>query len=274
MSDQSLSVLERDVEVARNKMAADLAILRSPQAYSEFTADLKTDAWTSVQSSIESFVDDIKARAATNPVAVLAIGAGIAWRMVRHPPVATALIGAGLYSLFTTSPSGPRPRTNEGYLSQAKDRLREQASDLASDVKDKALALGEAATDKASELASKMTEGVTDVYRAAADGVTQSASTATDQAEQWTEEARASIKELANDVQDSVSRNQARSASSPLRETWSPSLQPDQASRDTLLLGVAGAAVAAALGIALQRRNREPDEAHGPHRWPERNREF
>ena len=35
---------ERDVEKARAKLAADLAVLRSPQTFSDFKDDLKHDA--------------------------------------------------------------------------------------------------------------------------------------------------------------------------------------------------------------------------------------
>src|SRR5215207_2417043 len=108
----ALYVREREVEAARSKLAADLAILSSPATFSEFTNDLKADATdvkdealAKAKSTVQGIVDDIKARAAENPAAVLAIGAGIAWHLVRHPPITTALVGAGLYSLFKTSPS-------------------------------------------------------------------------------------------------------------------------------------------------------------------------
>ena len=114
MSEPNLHQLEREVEGARAKLAADLAVLRSPDTFSEFTEGLKSEtlgakdalverAKSSVQSTIEGFVEDLKGRAAANPSAAVAIGAGIAWRLFRHPPIATALIGAGLVSLFRDS---------------------------------------------------------------------------------------------------------------------------------------------------------------------------
>ena len=36
---------------------------------------------------------ELKDRAAANPVAALAIGAGLAWRLVHRPPIATLLVG-------------------------------------------------------------------------------------------------------------------------------------------------------------------------------------
>src|SRR5436309_14363927 len=103
MSEPSLNHLERDVETARVKLASDLSTLRSPSTTAEFTETLKQEAVdakdalvekakTSVQSSIESLIEEAKARAAANPAAALAIGAGVAWRLIRHPPITTLLV--------------------------------------------------------------------------------------------------------------------------------------------------------------------------------------
>ena len=277
MADDSLYVREREVEAARAKLATDLKILSSPRTFSEFTNDLKADAKnlkvdaiakvkSSAESALQSFVDDIKARAAANPAAVLAIGAGIAWRLIRHPPIATALIGAGLYSLFRTMPS-TRTHSNESFLSQARDRLQEQVTDFASATKDQAQELGEAIANKASELTTSMTESVSALSQTTADKITEAASIATDRAKQWSESASTSVGEWSQEAKAAVVGQQGLPAygtpgarSSDLQQSWSPSLQPDQASRDTLLLGAAGVAVAAAMGIALQRRMTEADE--------------
>jgi hypothetical protein len=276
--DTTLHVREREVEAARAKLAADLAILSSPRTFSEFTNDLKADATnlkddaiekvkSSAQSAVQNLLEDIKGRAAANPAAVLAIGAGIAWRLVRHPPITTALIGAGLYSLFRTTPAA-RPQSNESFLSQARDRLRVQVTDFSSAAKDQAQEFGATITDKTSELASRMTESVSALSQTAADKITETASAATDRAKQWSEGAQTSVSEWAHEAKAAVSGQQASPAastaegprSSNLQQSWSPSLQPAQPSRDTLLLSVAGVAVAAAMGMALQRRMSEGDD--------------
>src|SRR3954468_15660418 len=157
MSGPSLRELERDVEQTRGRLARNLATLRSPATFSEFTDDLKQEALDTkdallekardtAQSTAQSFLDDLKARAAANPAATLAIGAGIAWRLLRHPPIATALVGAGL---FRTDPWRRNGYIAEDYMSHAKERLAEQASDFAHVVKDQAVALGETAKEKA-----------------------------------------------------------------------------------------------------------------------------
>ena len=126
---EDLSFLELQVEEARAKLASDLAILRSPQTYREFGAELKSDAKSAVQRAI----DDVKARAAANPSAALAIGAGLAWRLIKHPPIATVLIGAGALSLWRTTPA----RINDDdYLGTAQQRLGQQVSDAAETVRD------------------------------------------------------------------------------------------------------------------------------------------
>jgi tellurite resistance protein len=101
MSD--LNALERDVEQARARFAGDLARLRSPTTVARF----KDDAWAQAVETKDELIDktkdaardgaqrlftDLKERAAANPVAALAIGAGLAWRLVHRPPIATLLV--------------------------------------------------------------------------------------------------------------------------------------------------------------------------------------
>ena len=122
--------------------------MRSPQTYRQFGAELKSDAKSAVQRAI----DDVKARAAANPSAALAIGAGLAWRLVKHPPIATALIGAGVLSLWRTTPA----RINDDdYLKTAQRRLGEQVSDAAETVKDYAAEQVVAAREKVSAWAER-----------------------------------------------------------------------------------------------------------------------
>jgi hypothetical protein len=143
---ENLSLLENEVAAARTKLASDLGILRSPHTYRKFTADLKSDA----QSAVQRLVEDVKARAASNPTAALAIGAGLGWRLIKHPPIATALIGAGLLSLWRTSPA---QIDEEDYLSTAKQRLGEQVSSAVETMTDYAAEHVAAAGEKVSAYA-------------------------------------------------------------------------------------------------------------------------
>src|SRR3954464_2903377 len=157
MSDAELNALERDVEQARARFADDLARLRSPSTLARF----KDDAWAEASDTKDELVaktkeaakdgaqrlfTELKERAAANPVAALAIGAGLAWRLVHRPPVATLLVGMGVVGLLRTSPA----RSPEPYigLHDEDPRLRyrhganeaglvARAGDLAEAVKEK-----------------------------------------------------------------------------------------------------------------------------------------
>src|SRR5262245_2415988 len=100
MSEGDLNTLEREVELTRAKFADDLARLRSPHNLAEF----KEDLWAHARETKNGILADLKARAAANPAAVAAVAAGVAWRLFHRPPIATALVGLGLFSLLRTTP--------------------------------------------------------------------------------------------------------------------------------------------------------------------------
>jgi hypothetical protein len=226
---EKLSLLELQVEEARAKLASNLAMLRSPQTYRAYGAELKSDA----QSAVQRAIDNIKARAAANPSAALAIGAGLGWKLIKHPPIATALIGAGVVSLWRTTPA----RINDDdYLETAQQRLGEQVSDAAEAVKDYAAEQVVAARKKVSAYAETARERVQEV-----------AASATEQAAETVEQAR----EAATHIPDKAV-NAAQRATRQIGRAVA-----DEGMRDQLLLGAAGLAVAAALGVAYQRRTRD-----------------
>ena len=99
MADFSLREQEHEVERSRTKLTQDLGVLCSSETFAAFTDDLKKEAF----ETRDAFWEKLKARAASNPAAVMAIGAGLAWRIIQHPPIASALIGVGLFSLWKTS---------------------------------------------------------------------------------------------------------------------------------------------------------------------------
>jgi hypothetical protein len=127
MVDASLLEYERDVERSRARLTRDLAVLCSPETFASFTDDLKQEAF----ETKDALWDDVKARAAANPAAVIAIGAGLAWRLLQRPPIATALIGLGLYGLWNTEPKQPGAGTPD-YLKQSTQALKEQTREALS----------------------------------------------------------------------------------------------------------------------------------------------
>jgi hypothetical protein len=220
---ENLHRLESDVEAARAKLARNLALLRSPQPYRQSGAALKSET----HALSQRILDDLKARAAANPSAALAIGAGIGWRLFKHPPIATALIGVGLLSLWRTK---PMPLADQGYLATAQRRLGEQVSEAADTVKDYAVDTAVAGREKVGAYAQSALETAEDF-----------AASATERAANTLEGAREAATHASDRVVNAVQRATSHGIA-------------DGSLRDQVLLGAAGAAVVAALGIAYQRR--------------------
>ncbi|HKC34128.1 MAG TPA: hypothetical protein VKC16_11765, partial [Xanthobacteraceae bacterium] len=181
----------------------------------------------------------IKARAAANPVAALAIGAGLAWRFAHRPPIATLLVGAGLVALFKTNPqerhmgadfverAGEFAGTVKETVSEKIDELSHselaaRASELSGTVAAKASELGGTVRQKAGEMSGTVKETVGQ----------WSARTG-----EFASEAAAEASSAAN----SLARDSRRVAAAVNQD------------RDTYLLGAAAIALAAAVGISYQR---------------------
>jgi hypothetical protein len=226
MTDASLQEREREVERSRAKLTQDLAALCSPETFAAFTDGLKQQAL----GTKDVVWEKLKARAASNPAAVIAIGAGLAWRVLQRPPIASALIGVGLYSLWKTQPKTGYDATGRrlGYVEQSKEILKEQAGQAFSAAADIAGKAQEAAVTKGSEVWSDAKEKMREWQDDIGGTVAGAASTL-----------KGSGEELLNDLR--VKQHALRDG-----------IEPD--TRNTALLGVAGLAIAAALGIACQKK--------------------
>ena len=244
--DDDVKKLEREVEIARSRLKSDLSVLSSPRTYAAFKEDLKREA----NSTVYNLVEGLKARAAANPAAALAIGAGIAWRVIERPPIGAALIGAGLFSLFRTTPVKSSPFEQRDYFAEGRERLTRQVSDFAEDVRDEAVEMaGTAASSRWQRRASAVAEKMRDFASAAAaqakehaTSVSHFASGAMDNAAEFAEEVPARAGRM------------IQKASLAVEDAFS-----DRDTRDNILLGAAGLAVAAALGIAVQRSMSAPE---------------
>jgi ElaB/YqjD/DUF883 family membrane-anchored ribosome-binding protein len=242
MSEAELNVLERDVEQARARFAGDLARLRSPATLSNFQDDLwarasetKDDlvekAKDAATDGVQRLVSDLKEKAAANPAAALAIGAGLAWRLVHRPPIASLLVGIGLFSLWRTTPS-------EG------EGLVPRAADLAGQVKETLQEWSAGATENLTQIADKASAAAEEAYASARDTVSKVKTHATVAADQTA----GSVQETMTHIRDQASAAGAKT-SAAFR-----TITPNEETRDNLLLGAAALAVAAAVGIAYQRR--------------------
>jgi hypothetical protein len=266
MPEPTLLQLEEEVEAARVRLADDLARLRSPSTAAEFAESLKQEALeakdalldkakTGIQSSIESMIEDVKARAAANPTAALAIGTGLAWRLVRHPPIATVLMGAGLLSLFRTQPGHLYGRARMDYLSYAKNRLAEQTSEAAEIAKKKTVALGETVSEKAAETAADIKDRVQDLTAQATSAAGEAAKHTKKRASAMWSETAQTLEQAGQSARSTASTGMSR-AGDTVDQVWAStqSSMNDAEARNNFLLGAAGVAVVAALGIACQRR--------------------
>jgi gas vesicle protein len=244
MSGSNLQSLERDVELARDRFAHDLARLRSPETISEFKDTLWAEARETkdeliektkdaAQDGIQRIVADLKERAAANPAAVLAIGAGLAWRLVHRPPIASLLVGIGLVSLFRPQTGGEVVAGASKLLHSAKDTAQEWGEDLRQASSDGMSEIAERATVAAGQISGMARETVA--------RITDKASSAADHASEAGQESLAQVRATAASAADR--------ASSIVHDAVS-----DPETRDRYLLGVAALAVAAAVGIAYQRR--------------------
>jgi hypothetical protein len=301
MSEAELVKLERDVIQARARFAGDLAVLRSPDTLADFKDDVQAKAMgikddlvakakTSVTDTTDGLIADLKGRANANPGAVLAIGAGLAWYLLRKPPITSALVGFGVWSLLRTTPApegeGFGPRTVE-LAHAARDKvedLRAQAGEAVAHLADQAAATADQVStsvrrtvhdvqDAAITAAGSVRETVQGVQDAAMAAAGRASTTTRDAASQLRRESATlgdkasalagsagerasalagSASELAGSAGEKASAF-ASAASEQASVLWRQHAA-DVANRDSLLLGAAALAVTAAVGIAYQRR--------------------
>ena len=248
MESAELLAEETRAERARAKLAADLDILSAPNTYDRFKDELKQDitrakddilseAKGKARSTVEGWVDNLKAQASANPAATLMIGAGIAYRMLKSPPIASLLVGAGVYSLLKTS-RRYRPSETDDYLSHASNRLKEQFSDLASAT---ATTTGDAAS-----IVSKQAGELANSIHGKADGAVASTGEALGTPGRIVREAVAGVR-------DQIDREAGKAKEAVANAANSARDQLPTGS-DGVLLAIAGIAVSAALGIAVQKK--------------------
>jgi hypothetical protein len=230
MSAAELNALEREVELTRAKFANDLARLRSPHNIAEF----KEALWARARETKDGIVADLKARAAANPAAVAALAAGVAWRLFHRPPIATLLVGLGLFGLLRTLPSQADYAKAEEFFDP--EEWSSRASGLADAAKQKVQDWAEQASQVAREAKTQVAKTAVSMAERASDALRDAGDTARDR-----------VTRLADDAASVSDQASARLHAA----------MPDRDDRDTLLFGAAAFAVTAAVGIAFQRRVHE-----------------
>ena len=243
----TLNSHESDAERARLKLEKDLEELRSPETFAGFKKALTNEAilakdelvasvTSKARSGFDGFIADLKGKATANPGAALAIGAGLAWHFARKPPITTALVGLGLYSLLRT-----RPHPYGGFA-QARENLKTQVTELASAAGEAAGVAKDAVVAKAAELTEVGTEKVAELANAARE-----------QAEAVSDQAMRTVHDVREKLSDEAARVSGATRDA-LREARITVNNVSFDNRDALLLGIAGIAVSAAVGVSLQRR--------------------
>ena len=210
-----LDRLEGDIRDARRRLKSDLEILRAPETFSSFKEEVLDEARQSRDGIVANVKEAATDRAAANPVAVGAIAAGVAWRILRKPPITTMLVGYGLISLWRTKPGQPAPGAETVY----------RAADMAIEAKEQVEQWGSEARDaivRASDVVVPVTETV----------------------QAWSAELGEAVSQATTPAQSLVA-----SGSQSLQH-----IVMDKQERDKILLGAAAAALTAALGLACLRR--------------------
>jgi len=246
MTQTELDVLERDVEDARGRLRLDLARLRSPGAMARMKDDVTDRVTGATQDTAHRVLDEIKARASANPVAALAIGAGLAWRLARHPQIATLLVGAGLWGLLKTDPHQRYAgadfvaRTGE-FAGVVKDTVSEKIESVSEMVDE--LSRSELAA-KAGELSGTVQQKAGELSGT----VREKAGALKETVGQWS----ARTGEFATGAAADVSST-ANAWAKDAPKLVSAAVQEVREDRDAYLLGAAALAIAAAVGISYQR---------------------
>ena len=243
-----LQQLEREVEAARERVAEDATRLRARHLVADVKHGAKAEfdqvrqqvvqkAKDAGRRQMDGLLAELKARVAANPGAALAIGAGLAWHLLRHPPVATVLVGAGAVALWRTDPNHPAAGSEvAGRAAHLLESARERVEDFAADPAGRLSQLTDAAKDRMGALA----QSATDHLSAAAEAIG-------DRAGEWPSQVETTAKHAFRQSAETV-----QSWSEMGKEAVSSRIP--EASRDQYLLGVAALALAASVGIAGQRR--------------------
>jgi len=212
----------RDQLVAKTKETVDELVVKAKESVDELVVKAKQGAGELVATTQDAvrdgawrFLADLKERAAANPAAALAIGAGLAWRIARKPPIASMLVGAGVIGLMRTNPQNPAPGAE----------MVSRVGDLAVEAKEKV----EQWSSDAGEIVARTGEVAGSVKETV---------------EQWSSDARETVWQVSVAAKTLTDRG---------TETLYGIVQ-DADERDKYLLGAAAVALVAAVGFAYQRR--------------------
>jgi hypothetical protein len=225
---RSLDDIKRDTEQARAGLTQTVDQLRSSVAE---TADdirqrihpdaIKAEVSNYIRSRGEQLLDDVTAAAKRNPMQAVAVGASVAYpllRLARAIPLPVLMVGAGLY--FAGSKSGQKLTQQASdaaadladNASDLADRVGRRAQEISGEMGRRAQDLGEQIGDRAAQARGFLNDGVgrasdavaagSDELRRRADPAGASMASGVDDVERRAEAAGASVAERAADLKD------------------------------------------------------------------------
>jgi hypothetical protein len=159
----------------------------------------------------------------------------VAWRLLRHPPIASALVGIGAYSLLRTDPA-ERPSEIVTRAAELTDVARER--------------LGEA-KERFGEAKDRLEEWTEKARSKVSHALEHGASIAGNGADRGSHAAGAALETVQDTMRDAGEQMRARAVRVA---EGARRVVGDEETRDAALLGLAALAIAAAAGIAYQRR--------------------
>ncbi|HEX8664348.1 MAG TPA: hypothetical protein VF744_10000, partial [Beijerinckiaceae bacterium] len=277
-----VATLEAEAEAARQRLARTLDKLADPATHAAMKDEVvarvtgyKDHLIGSARGTGQSYADDLKARAMNNPAAVALIGAGIAYRLYRHPPVTTLLVGAGVALLArargrtATDPTAYRapydPDQPRGYVPggvagygypveedapgqtttdrmvAAASQAGERAREIAGETRSRLSAAAEEAGSRISETAEQVRSAAQDTYE-------QARSTAQQTYRQVRATAQDTYEQARTTAQDAYGRTAAGAGDAYDRA----SDMFETVRRNPLALGLLGIAAGALAGRALR----------------------
>lgn len=250
-SEHEVTQLEREAEATRDQLRGTLNELSARLSRESLECDfehIKNQGIASTQNAARDAVatvrDKIKSKAMENPLGAVAIGAGIAWPLVRlgmKMPIPLALIGAGVALLRTQSPVGSSSstRTTAQYSSEQLRQASARVGNVASDAMD------------------RMKQGAADTAESATSFATQAADRAS--------ASMASVKGAVSDAAEVVSRSVTSAYQEALESAYRAGYQAAAGGRSAqrgmqsvleenpVLIGALSATAGAALGALLPR---------------------
>ena len=203
----SLSDLERQAESSRAELAQTVDALQnrvSPDT-------LKRDAKNYARQTGQQFLGAVEEKARDNPLAAVAVAAGLAlplWRIVSNIPAPILLIGAGLaMSRRGSGGSGSDHAWARQAASGDGPSLSERASGLARSISEKATDVIEDTQYNAGVMTSRVTDAVGDKVDAVREMASEAAATVTGTASDLSRQAADGLDRARNSLTETVERH-------------------------------------------------------------------